>query len=162
MTTQSQTVGFYICSYSFLTLLSFIIICFVLCIPILDIYFGFVFQDEIICQTNLIPINKWLIIKGIFNINYIIISIIFVCSDFKSCMYCLCLPIITVAQIFNFSWLIVGGIVFFRDCPCLVPVEINTYMYFSIIIGIISLFNSNYISSYKKEKHTEKKPMLDV
>lgn len=158
--TQSPII--YACSYSLLTLLSFIIISFILCIPILDIYFGYAFRDIIICETNLIPINKWLIIKGIYTINYIIVSIIFVCSDFKSCMYCLCLPIITISQMFNLSWMIVGGIIFFRDCPSLVPVEINTYMYFTLIMGIISLFNSNYISSYKKEKYTEKKPMLDV
>jgi hypothetical protein len=162
MTAQYQNFGFYACSYSFVTLLSFIIICFVLSIPILDIYFGYIFQDEIICETNLIPINKWLIIKGIFNLNFIIISTIFVCSDFKSCMYCLCLPIIIICQIFNFSWLIVGGIVFFRDCPNVVPIEVNTYMYFTLIMGVIGLTNNNFITSYKKEKHTEKKPMLDV
>jgi hypothetical protein len=161
MTLQAQDSGFYICSYSCLTLLSFIIICFVFCIPVLDIYFGYVFQNEIICQTNLINISKWLIIKGVFNINYVIISIVFVCSDFKSCMYCLCLPIITLSQIFNLSWIIIGGIIFFRDCPCLQPIEINTYMYFTLLMGFISLFNSN-ISFYKKEKRAENKPMLDV
>lgn len=138
------------------------IIFYLICIPVLDIYFGYAFQDEIICETNLISINKWLIIKGIFNINYIIISTIFVCSDLKSCIYCLCLPIITISQIFNLSWVIIGGVVFFRDCPSLEPIKINTYMYFTLIMGFINLFNNNFIYFYKKQKYTENNPMLDV
>ena len=156
--TQSPII--YTCSYSLLTLLSFIILFFVFCIPVLDIYFGYAFQNEIICETNLIPIYKWLIIKGICSINYIIIAGIFILSDVKSCMYCLCLPIIYIYQMFNLSWIIIGGIIFFRDCPYLEPIEINTYIYFTLIMGFITLFNN--IQSYKKEKYTETRPMLDV
>jgi hypothetical protein len=72
------------------------------------------------------------------------------------------MPIVILYQFFNFIWVVIGTVIFFRDCPSLEPVSINTLMYFSIIIGYFSVLNNNFISSYKKEKYTESRPMLNV
>jgi len=148
--------------YSILIFVSLILSSCLIILPITEIYFGISYKEEIICDSSIIPIYEWLIIKGILNIIFIILSIIVVISTDKSLLYCICMPIVILYQFFNFIWVVIGTVIFFRDCPSLEPVSINTLMYFSIIIGYFSVLNNNFISSYKKEKYTESRPMLNV
>ena len=146
-------------------LISLIFSFFFLTIPLLEIYFGLVYKDLIICETNIIPIYQWLIIKGTINIINVLLFITIFLSYYKSLTYCLIIPIVFLIKFFNLFWVIIGLIIFIRDCPLIKPKEINIFMYISLIIGIINIFNITFLNYHEKNYHEKKNkniPILDV
>jgi hypothetical protein len=62
--------------------------------------------------------------------------------------------IVNLFNLFNFSWIITGTVIFARDCNNL-PSDINILMYFSLIYGylIICSYMNNNSRKDEIEKH---------
>ena len=54
------------------------------------------------------------------------------------------LIILFLASLFNMAWVIVGSVMFWRDCLKIVPVEINDLMWATLLINIIMCFICNF------------------
>jgi hypothetical protein len=117
-------------------------LCFLFALPIAEIVFGFIYMEKVSCNSFLQP-TVWLVVKGI-------ISVLIVCCLFFSNNICIhdknkivntllfLVIIITVPlMLFNFIWLIVGSIMFWRDCINIQPVSLNILIWFALILGYI-------------------------
>lgn len=140
-----------------------IILLFILIFPILEIYFGSHYYYDIECVSTIkIPLSIWLIVKGsvsIINIFYICIYISIVKNDFGKLLL---LYLFSLTNIFSFIWIILGSIIFWRDCLLCKPDDLNILMYFSLIFGYmnISFGISNY--NYMVQNNKKKKPLLEI
>ena len=121
--------------------------CFILLIllslPIVEIVFGIQYYENLECQSQInIPIYLWLIIKGSFTILTIILVGCLYTINNKSMLFVLTNPCLYFLQLFNLVWLILGSIIFWRDCSNLKPESVNILLYVSLISGYISIFGS--------------------
>ena len=113
-------------------------ICFAM--PIFEIYLGF--TEIITCNTPMfVTLNEWLIVKGITHLILIMWLIMLLFMGKKSCLSYILIIICTTINIFLLIWLIVGSIIFWRDCINLEPKIVNDYMWFSLILGYITIIN---------------------
>jgi hypothetical protein len=107
----------------------FILSCFSI-FPIVQIIQGTYF-DSMNCTVNILPMNYWLIIIGSSEILQVFLSIINIMVKKYMLFY-----LINLLYLFNISWLIVGCIIFFRDCNNL-SVSDNALLYCSFVYGYI-------------------------
>lgn len=102
-------------------------------------------------HTNLaytIGIYPWMIVHGAIGIVEAINIIIYIVTSFLwetecgvySWVSSLCFLILLV--FFRFSWLVVGAVMFWRDCPNLYPSQMNDLMWATLIIGFIGLWST--------------------
>jgi len=141
----------------------FIISLFILILPILEIYFGSHYYSEIDCVSSIkIPLSIWLIVKGsvtIMNIFNICIYVAIVNNDFGKI---LSLYLMSLTNIFSFIWLILGSIIFWRDCIDCKPDDLNVLLYFSLIIGYMNIMFGFSHNNYILQNTKKKKPLLDI
>ena len=138
-----------------------LLFCLLFGLPTSEIVMGLYFREKLVCNTPLfISISEWLVIKG--SISVIGIIILFVCffSAKNSLLYCLILPVVYIINLFLLIWVIVGSILFWRDCPNLEPKEVNTYMWFSLIFGYIFVCNTISVNNSIYEKNEKPKSAL--
>ena len=113
-----------------------------LALPVVDILMGIKFRDDVVCDSSIISIPVWLIVKGSISLFLISLHIIryvgIITKKFKKLVVVTVILIITMA-FFLLVWLIVGSITFWRDCKDLNPESVNTLMWCTLIIGYISL-----------------------
>jgi hypothetical protein len=149
-----------VCLCGVIFIISLFCITFVL--PISEIFIGIYYKNKIICNNSLIiNVSDWLIIKGSVYIGSIIIHFICLYSGKNSLLYCITLPIVYVINLFLLTWLIIGSINFWRDCPLLEPKEINTFMWCSLIMGYIFLLNTIAVNNrYLEKKDKDKNNLL--
>ena len=129
------------CCYCFSVL--FALSCFSF-FPILQIVQGSS-SNYMNCADNITTLNIWLIMNGSFEILQIFLSIINTIMKNYILFY-----ILNLFYLFNFVLLIIGGVIFFRDCNDLSSSE-NILLYFTFAYGyLIVCFaaNPNY-----KNKH---------
>lgn len=120
-----------------------------LALPVTEIAMGAHYKDDVICDTSVVPIPAWLIVKGSVSIFFIaLLGIAAAASDNKGLVLLTEIPMYVIAM-FSLAWLIVGSVAFWRDCKDLEPKSVNTLMWCSLIIGYVSLFLQ--ISSNKKK-----------
>jgi hypothetical protein len=62
--------------------------------------------------------------------------------------------------VFHLPWLIVGSILFWRDCPGVSPSIVNTTMWISLIYGYVYVLNNLLINNKKVE--AEKSPFVSI
>jgi hypothetical protein len=101
-------------------------------------------------STNLIDtigIYSWMIAHGVIGIFEVINVSIFVITSFteSDCgiiSFGISLLFLILMVLFRFCWLIVGGVMFWRDCPNLYPSQMNDLMWATLIIGFIGLWTS--------------------
>jgi hypothetical protein len=129
-----------------------------------EIYLGASYKRELYCNTNIMTLDTWLILKGCFDILFIILSTIVVLATDKSLIYCLFAPIIYSVQFFNFIMLIFGTVIVLRDCS---SIESSSFLKISLYVilglGYLSLCNKNHVNSYQTDKKKRKNtPMIDV
>ena len=111
--------------------------------PIIEIYYGFSYENQIICKSSLnIEIPLWLIVKGSVNLLSIIFIIIYHLSSSKSICGSISSFIFSLTQIFLLVWVILGGIIFWRDCPYIQPKSINALMWFSLILEMFFILGT--------------------
>lgn len=114
-----------------------------LALPITDIYFGFYYLNDDICNPVInVSIPLWLLVKGAVKIFSSIIIIIYhlckrnsLCANFTALLY-------IISNLFLLIWVIIGGITFVRDCYNLKPKELNTFMWITLVLEIIFILGS--------------------
>ena len=108
--------------------------------PIILLVYGNKYDDSV-CDTSMnLSISSWLKTSGFIEIigitTYIILHILY--------LKYYAVLVLGFFQIFNVIWLIVGSVLYFRDCPHVKPNDLNNLMCAAIIIKwiffIISLF----------------------
>ena len=115
----------------------------ILILPIIELVMYSTYKYEISnCSSELMSIDSWIIIDGI---NGLMLG-----SMFLSLMICGMYELEVFAQfatffvyifsLFSFSWLIIGSVLFWRDCPSLEPKPMNDLMYAVLILGYIGVF----------------------
>ena len=108
--------------------------------PIILLVYGNKYDDSV-CDTSMnLSISSWLKTIGFIEIiaitTYMILHILY--------LKYYAVLVLGFFQIFNVIWLIVGSVLYFRDCPHVKPNDLNNLMCAAIIIKwiffIISLF----------------------
>lgn len=115
----------------------------VLSLPIVEIYYGVSYESKILCNSPIdIEIPLWLIVKGSIKLLSIIFISIYHFSTSKSICGTISLFIFSLLQTFLFVWVVLGGIIFWRDCPHLEPTSVNALMWFSLILEMFFILGS--------------------
>lgn len=111
-------------------------------LPGSEIFMGFYFANDITCTTTLfISLSNWLVIKGFVSIFSIICTIPIVFSGKNSLCNSFFMFVLYIVNVFTVAWLIVGSIIFWRDCINTAPYVLNVYMWVSLILGYIVVVN---------------------
>lgn len=126
---------------------SSILLTIILSLPIVEIVFGIQYYNQIECISDInIPLDIWLIVRGS---STILTLILFICvmyfisrNNLTSFLGILLSPLFYVLQFFNFIWLILGSIIFWRYCSNVEPESVNILLYVSLIFGYISILVS--------------------
>ena len=109
-----------------------------LIMPTLEFFFASYYQDKTKCNKSLVNLSVWLVIKGITSY-FCIISLLFsIISDRQTLFYIVCSPFSIILNLFIIVWLIIGSVIFFKDCLNVEDEELNTFMYISLISGYIT------------------------
>ena len=115
-------------------------------LPIIQIILASM-NEPIVCEGNTFPfsINQWLYIEAgatmVFFANWVIVKWLLSGSP-KSCISNLFAITYAVGLVFQFSWIIVGCIQFWRDCVNIEPRSVNILMYVTLILGLIRSVSS--------------------
>lgn len=148
-------------------LIAFFCLCDIV-LPIVVISYGAQFKDQIECGNtsssssssliNDIGISDWMIIYGVFGL-FDFFSVLFVvftlcmCKNESECVSIVIIIISCFVCFFRFVWLIVGSVMFWRNCFNLKPGEVNSLMCACLIIGYIGVLTHYYrIKSIRYEK----------
>ena len=153
-----------LCCLTFISFITFICYSFLFILPVYEIYLGASYKRELYCNTNIMMLDTWLILKGCFDIIFILLTTTVVIASDKSLVFCLFAPIIYLVQFFNFAMLVLGTVIVLRDCSSIEPSSfLKISLYVILGLGYLSLFNRSYINSYKIDKKRKRNtPMLDV
>ena len=123
-------------------------VCLLMCLlplPITQIVFSYN-NYPIVCPANtfLFDINFWLYVEATSSL-LMVLNAIFMLS-------CSQVFVIThiIGSTFQVAWIIVGGILFWRDCPSIEPQSVNILMWFTLIAGIMRSLSSSNGVNFKK------------
>ena len=148
---------------TFISFITFICYSFLFILPVYEIYLGASYKRELYCNTNIMMLDTWLILKGCFDIIFILLTTTVVIASDKSLVFCLFAPIIYLVQFFNFAMLVLGTVIVLRDCSAIESSFLKISLYVILGLGYLSLFNRTYIHSYQNDKKKKRNtPMLDV
>lgn len=118
-------------------------------LPIAELIMGSINRGDVnTCDTSLPSATTWLIVKGsvgLFISTYTIMVLGALRTEndfFVVTSAVLSVPFI-LSLLFMFAWLIVGSVMFWRDCIHLGPDSLNTMMWCSLIIGYVSSLTSS-------------------
>ncbi len=129
--------------------------------PILDFYIGIVYYDDITCDSNtFIKMPIWLIIKGIFTMISNMAIFITITRGKKKILLMVTKNTIIIFNIILCIWIIMGAIIFWQDCLYLKPLNVDVYIWFSILFGISYIANLKYALNFGDKINTT--PLLDV
>jgi hypothetical protein len=128
----------YLCSST----LFFCMMTCLLALPVSEMTLAILYRNDIVCHTDLyINVFEWLIIKSSINILLLVsFFILFVLNSKETCCYSFLFVIYYIISVFNLGWLILGSILFWRDCYNLSPSSINILMWVSLIMGYINIY----------------------
>jgi len=131
--------GYNICILSFFALS--------LPLPIVQLIYGTKYRHDYNCDS-FVGVSDWLIIKGSTMLGAIFFGLVMVgfinhyalynkassatCAAIMWCLY-------MVALFFQTFWVVVGSVLFWRDCIDITPSSVNDLMLASLIIGYIDL-----------------------
>lgn len=126
--------------------------------PLYELCIGIIYKNDIsACSTMQIDVSTWLIVKSVITISAILLVGICVATKNKI----IGLGLLMVSRIFIFIWLIVGSVLFFRDCIKIEPAIVNISMWVIIITGFLSIISSSKTDSIFEDGVNEK-PLLDI
>ncbi|ATZ81093.1 hypothetical protein BMW23_1049 [Bodo saltans virus] len=114
-----------------------------LALPITQLVMQNMYADQMDCKS-FVPPRTWLIVEGVTSIvNVALLFFIIAGALTQKKVLILAAGIASIPSIFlsmfKFAWLIVGSVMFWRDCSNMNPTQINTLMWCSLIIGYVSL-----------------------
>ena len=115
---------------------------FIFALPVSELTLAIMYKNDIICNSDInVSIFEWLVIKSSINIALLLLFFILsIFNDKDICCYYFLFFIYYLVGIFNLVWLILGSILFWRDCYDLEPYTINILMWVSLIIGYINIY----------------------
>ena len=131
-------------------LVVFIIGC-MLIFPLMQLYYGVTYYNQLEHCSDLPEPDVFLIVEGVVMFSEIITLIVtsyasnVLLSENPphmvefwnfSCVLSYCLLILCC--MFNIAWIIIGSVMFWRDCYHIQPKEINTMMWITLISGYVS------------------------
>jgi uncharacterized membrane protein len=130
-------------------------------IPFLDFFIGVKYFNDITCDSDtFIKMSLWLILKGIIaSISTITIFIIIV-SGKNSLVLRVSRNTLIIFNIILALWLILGGITFWESCLDLKPINVDIYIWFSILFGIFYITNLKLALNFGDKIDTI--PLLDA
>jgi hypothetical protein len=102
--------------------------------PILDIIFVYEYSSDTVCSYMDLSIKEWLYFKAILMIVNILFMLLYLYSVKRSISRYLYWYIIILLQIVTVIWIIIGSIIFFKNCSNIEP---HIFIRFSIISGYI-------------------------
>jgi hypothetical protein len=133
--------------------------------PVFEMVIASLYKNKISCTAIIVVnISEWLIIKGV--LSFLLKLSITMYLYYGKTSLCNCLSIISgyIINLIIFSWLIIGSLLFWRECYNLEPNIVNITMWISLIFGFVSTLNFkstiNSIDSFKEEN--KKTPILDI
>lgn len=109
-------------------------------ISILEIILACVYKNDITCHSSIYKPFTWLIIDGISNLLYSILLIVVCIGDN--------VKVSKVESMYNNTselyvlWIIVGSIMFWRDCRDDLPKHVNNFCYVKFIINYIVIIRN--------------------
>lgn len=123
---------------------------FALCLPlpIVQLNYGLQHKHDYHCES-FIGISDWLIVKGSTMIGTVFIGLLMVGFTNHYAVYnkacsALCALLLYILYmlllLFETIWLIVGSVIFWRDCINITPSSVNDLMWASLIVGYIDLY----------------------
>jgi hypothetical protein len=130
-------------------------------IPFLDFFIGVKYFNDITCDSDtFIKMSLWLILKGIIaSISTITIFIIIVAGK-NSLVLRVSKNTLIIFNITLALWLILGGITFWESCLDLKPINVDIYIWFSILFGIFYITNLKLALNFGDKIDTI--PLLDA
>lgn len=130
-------------------------------IPFLDFYMGIKYFNDISCDSDtFIKMPIWLIIKGVFaTISTVIIFIIIIAGKNSFVLRVSKNTLITF-NIILAVWLILGAVIFWESCLDLTPINVDIYIWLSILFGIFYIVNLKLALNFGDKLDTV--PLLDV
>ena len=130
-------------------------------IPFLDFYMGIKYFNDISCDSDtFIKIPIWLIIKGVFATISTIIIFIIIITGKNSFILRVSKNILITFNIILAVWLILGTVTFWESCLDLTPINVDIYIWFSILFGIFYIINLKLALNFGDKLDTV--PLLDV
>lgn len=136
-----------------------VIALYILVLPIIELYLGVTYT--ITCQNNNLTMKYWLLCQGCLSILIVLCTIchhiVKTNISLKNNVKIFIIMLLIVESI-N---LIAGSILFWRFCHSLTNEYVNTFMYFSIICGFISMVNI-FLFVNTKEKYIPENPLLRI
>lgn len=130
--------------------------CIFAALPVTEIVMGTIYKDDVVCETDVVDIPVWLIVKGatgLFVVVFLVMAILASVTRndcFVGLIATFTIPFF-LSCIFSLAWLIIGSVVFWRDCIHLTPTSVNTLMWCSLIIGYVSIYLQWVTSNKKKD-----------
>ena len=127
-------------------------------LPIVEIIFGVMYPHDHNCDS-FVGVSDWLIIKGSMMLATTFSGVLLfgftnhaALTDSKSSAISalFCFVFYVLGMLFKTAWLIVGSVMFWRDCKDVTPSSLNDMMWASLIIGYINLC-VNYNTSKSKD-----------
>jgi len=130
-------------------------------IPFLDFFIGIRYFNDVSCDFDtFIKIPIWLIIKGVFaSISTLFIFIIIV-SGKNSLILRISKNTLITFNIILALWIVIGCITFWESCSYLQPINVDIYIWFSILFGILYIINLKVALNFGDKIDTI--PLLDA
>lgn len=118
----------------------------ILILPIFELVLYSIYKNKISnCSSEIMSIDTWIVIDGINGLMlgsmFLSLMIFGICDLNASNIFTkFAMFFVYIFSLFSFSWLIIGSVLFWRDCPSLEPKPINDLMYAVLILGYIGVF----------------------
>lgn len=124
-------------------------------LPVAEIIMAEKYRQDMSCPNDIISPYTWMLVEGIVGIFiyglYGIVTALLLTDGQSSKvlggLFCIPLWILTV---FHFAWIIVGAIMFWRDCIDLETKSMNDFYWAVLIINLVSLYVSGNNNNNKK------------
>ena len=130
-------------------------------IPFLDFYIGIKYFNDITCDTDtFIKMPIWLIIKGVFAAISTIFIFIIIITGKNSFVLKVSKKILIIFNVMLGLWIIIGAIVFWENCLYLKPINVDIYIWFSILFGILYITNLKIALNFGDK--IDNTPLLDI
>jgi hypothetical protein len=121
-------------------------------LPSAEIHIATNYASQVTCESSVgVSFKAWLLVKGIVGILSVPTALVIVLTMALGKAAMDKIPLIGILLLlsssfvlwiisaFNFAWLIIGAVIFWRDCKNLDPLEVNNMMWASLIIGFVFL-----------------------
>lgn len=115
-------------------------------LPVVEIIIGSLNRHDYGCDS-FIGVSDWLIIKGATMLGLVFFGLLMfgatnyaaVTNSKKSAVFASIFWFLyTICLVFTSAWLIVGSVMFWRDCRHVTPSTVNDMMWASLIIGYVN------------------------